>query len=141
MKTFTAISLAPVILAFGCASSTTRATAPAEPRSGLTVDLVASDDTAEATFPARISSPTTPRAANLLASRVVAELGGEARAALKLCVDGRGRVSKADVASSSGMTELDQVFVEEARTWRYQPLAVDDASVCRQVDIEYRVVR
>jgi len=142
MKTLAALTIAPLCVLAGCASSMSRDnTLPGEPSSGVTADLESTGDGAAPSFPARIESPETPREANRLPSRVVAELGGEARADLKLCVDGSGRVATVAIARSSGIDELDEVFTDEARTWRYQPLAARDATVCQKVEIAYRVAR
>ncbi len=139
MKTIAALTIAPLCILAGCASSMSPGrTATAEPRSGLSVDLEITDAAAPS-FPQRIATAATPRRANQLATRVVAELGGQARADLQLCVDAAGRVTKADVARSSGIGELDAVFATEARSWRYQPLAATDATVCQKVEIAYRV--
>jgi TonB family protein len=98
-----------------------------------------SDDAVPATFPARLTQPETPRAANRLANRVTAELGGEARADLRLCVGGDGAVTSAKIASSSGIAELDAAFLKEAESWRYEPLAAADKTACQKVEISYRV--
>jgi TonB family protein len=128
------------IPAAACAtSSASRGPAVAsEASSGMHVDMT-SEDAAEATFPARLTQPATPRAANRVAHRVTAELGGIARADLRLCVGGDGAVTSATVANSSGIDELDAAFVDEAKSWRYEPLAASDKSACQKVEISYRV--
>ena len=138
MKNF-AIAFA-FLPAAACASSSA-ARGPdvaSEAPSGLQVDMV-SDDAAPATFPARLTQASTPRAANRLAHRVTAELGGEARADLRLCVGGDGTVTSATIANSSGIEALDAAFVDEAKTWRYEALLAADKSACQKVEISYRV--
>ncbi len=129
-----------IIPAAACASSSaTRGPSVAtEPRSGLQVDLVVEDAT-NPSFPARLTTPVAPRSADRLSHRVTSELGGQARAHLRLCVGGDGAVSSAAVARSSGITALDAAFVDEARSWRYEPLAARDATACQHVEISYRV--
>jgi TonB family protein len=138
MKHF-AIAFLVLPFAACAASSTTRGTDVAtEPSSGMHVDMT-SDDAAPATFPARLNQPSTPRAADRLAPRVVAELGGEARADLRLCVGGDGSVTSAKIAHGTGIDELDAAFVSEAQSWRYEPLAAADKVACQKVEISYRV--
>lgn len=112
----------------------------AEPRSGapLALTTVETDATAPS-FPARLTAATTPAAADRLAHRVQTELGGVARADLKLCVDGTGAVTDAKVVRGSGIDALDAAFVDAARAWRYQALAIPSASACQKVQIDYRV--
>lgn len=116
---------------------------PTEPRAGTTLDLTATVDAdaaaTRATFPARLTATAAPAAADRLAHRVQAELGGIARADLHLCVDGAGAVTSASVVRGSGIDALDAAFVDAARAWRYQPLAAPAASACQKVEIDYRV--
>jgi TonB family protein len=134
-----AIAFAFLPVAACATTSTTRGPEVAtEASSGLDVDMT-SEDAADATFPARLTQPTTPRAADRLAHRVTSELGGVARADLRLCVGGDGNVTSATVAHSSGIDALDAAFVDEARSWRYEPLAAIDKQACQKVEISYRV--
>lgn len=134
-----AIALALVPVTACATSSTTRGPDVAsEATSGTQVDMI-SEDAAEATYPARLTQPETPRAADRLAHRVTAELGGEARADLRLCVGGDGTVTSAKIARGTGISELDAAFVDEAKGWRYEPLAASDRSACQKVEISYRV--
>lgn len=134
-----ALSLAFVPVAACASTSATRGPDVAsEATSGMHVDM-ASEEAAPATFPARLTQPQTPRAADRLAHRVNAELGGLARADLRLCVGGDGAVTSATIATSSGIDALDAAFVDEAKSWRYEPLAVADKSACQKVEISYRV--
>lgn len=114
-----------------------------EGRTGTTLELVASaetsSDVAQATFPARLTATASPAAADRLAHRVSAELGGAARADLQLCVDGAGTVTRAEVVRGSGIAALDAAFVDAARAWRYEPLAAPSATACQKVEIAYRV--
>lgn len=129
-----------IIPAVGCASSAASrgTTAAEEPRSGIELDLVASDATPPS-FPARLTEASTPRAADRLAHRIQVELGGAARADLRLCVGGDGAVTSATVARGTGIEALDAVFVDEAKTWRYQALAAPAAQACQKVEISYTV--
>jgi TonB family protein len=136
MKNF---ALALVLIPAGCAAtSATRDGVAVEPKAGTHVDMVAGEATAPS-FPARLTEAHTPRAADRLSHRVSVELGGEARADLRLCVGGDGGVTEASVARSSGIAALDNAFVDEARSWRYEPLAAPDATACQNVEISYRV--
>lgn len=132
-----ALVIVPVV---GCASSSaSRGSLVAdEPRSGIEVDLVPGAAVTP-TFPARLTAAETPRAADRLAHRVRSELGGQARADLRLCVGGDGTVASATVAQGSGIAALDDAFVAEARSWRYEPLAAPDATACQKVEISYVV--
>lgn len=109
--------------------------APTAPRLDLTVD----DASATPSFPARLSSPTAPRAADRVAARVVAELDGRARTDVRLCVGGNGAVTNVALVRGSGIDELDAALLAEARSWRYQPLAIASATVCQKVEIGYTV--
>ncbi len=134
-----AIAFAFLPVAACATTSTTRGPEVAtEASSGLEVDMT-SADAVEATFPARLTQPATPRAADRLAHRVTSELGGLARADLRLCVGGDGNVTSATIASSTGITELDAAFVDEAKSWRYEPLAAVDRQACQKVEISYHV--
>lgn len=139
----TSIKLAVVALALipvaGCAASAMeRGTdLTAEPRAGVRLGLIATESATEPSFPARLTAPTTPMAADRLAHRVRAELGGHARADLQLCVGGDGAVTTAEVVRGSGITALDAAFLADARTWRYQPLAAPSATACQKVEIAY----
>lgn len=137
MKHFV-LALAFLPAAACAASSATRGSDVAAAPSGMHVDM-SSEDAVPATFPARLNQPSTPRAADRLAPRVVAELGGEARADLRLCVGGDGSVTSAKIAHGSGIDELDAAFVTEAQSWRYEPLAAADKTACQKVEISYRV--
>ncbi len=138
MKTL-AIALAFLPAAACAGASATRGPdVSSEPRAGLDVNLV-EDEATSPSFPARLTQPSTPRAADRLAHRVTSELGGEARADLRLCVGGDGSVASASVARSSGIEALDAAFVDEARSWRYEPLAASEAKACQKVEISYRV--
>ena len=137
MKNF-AFAIAFLPVAACAASSAARGPdVAAEAPSGVRVDMVA-DDAAPPSFPARLTQPATPRAADRLAHRVTAELGGEARADLRLCVGGDGSVTSAKVARGTGIDELDAAFIDEAKSWRYEPLAADKTT-CQKVEISYRV--
>jgi len=129
-----------IVPALGCASSSaTRGSLVAdEPRSGIELDLAPGEAVAP-TFPARLTAAETPRAADRLANQVKAELGGQARADLRLCVGGDGAVTSASVARGSGIDALDAAFVDEAKTWRYEPLAAPAATACQKVEISYNV--
>lgn len=131
-----------LVPAAGCATSAfERGTdRSAEPRAGVALELTARDDRGTApSFPARLTEASTPRAADRLAHRVAAELGGHARADLRLCVGSDGAVTSADVVRSTGISALDAAFVSEARSWRYQPLAAADATACQKVEISYNL--
>lgn len=131
-----ALALIPVA---GCAASAIERgpAVAAEPRSGVKLDLIVAESSTEPSFPARLTPPTTPVAADRLAHRVRAELGGQARADLQLCVGGDGAVTAAEVVRTSGITALDAALVADARTWRYQPLAAATATACQNVEIAY----
>lgn len=141
----TSTKLAALVLALvpvaGCAATSLErgADRTAEPRAGLKLDLVATEAATEPSFPARLTTPTAPIAADRLAHRVDVELGGRARADLALCVDGAGAVTSATVVRSSGIDALDAAFAADARTWRYAPLAVPTATACQQVQIDYKL--
>lgn len=134
------IALALALPLAACASTAvTRGPSVAdEPRAGVELDLVATDATT-ASFPARLTEASSPRAADRLAHRVVVELGGNARADLRLCVGGDGAVTSATVARSSGIPALDTAFVDEARTWQYAALAAPSATACQKIEISYTV--
>lgn len=134
------IAVALALPLAACASTTvTRGPSVAdEPRAGIELDLVAGEATAPS-FPARLTEASSPRAADRLAHRVDAELGGQARADLRLCVGGDGSVTSATVARSSGIAALDTAFVDEAKGWRYAALASPSATACQMVEIDYRV--
>jgi TonB family protein len=134
------IALALALPLAACASSAvTRGPAVAdEPHAGIELDMVAGEASTPS-FPARLTEATTPRAADRLAHRVDVELGGHARADLRLCVGGDGSVTQATVARSSGIDALDAAFVAEAKTWRYEALAAPAATACQKVEISYRV--
>lgn len=134
------IALALALPLAACASTAvTRGPSVAdEPRAGVELDLVAGEATT-ASFPARLTEASSPRAADRLAHRVDVELGGTARADLRLCVGGDGAVTSATVARSSGIAALDTAFVDEARTWRYEALAAPTATACQKVEISYTV--
>ena len=131
------LAVALVPLAACAASSTGRGPEVASPqRSGLAIALVA-DDAARPSFPRRLTAADT-RGADRLAHRVAAELGGQAHARLRLCVGGDGAVTSAELARGSGIAELDAALVDEARRWRYEPLALASATACQQVELSYR---
>jgi TonB family protein len=134
------IALALALPLAACASSAvTRGPSVAdEPRAGTQLDLVTGEAT-NPSFPARLTEASTPRAADRLAHRVDVELGGQARANLRLCVGGDGSVTSATVAKSSGIDALDAAFVDEAKSWRYAALASPEATACQKVEISYTV--
>ncbi len=134
------VAAALVFLPAACASTaTTRGpSTPDESRAGIELVLVDSDAT-QPSFPARLTEARTPAAADRLAHRVRAELGGEARADLRLCVAGDGSVASASITDSSGIEALDEVFVDTARNWRYEPLAAAGETACQKVEISYVV--
>ncbi len=136
------IALALALPLVACASSAvTRGPAVSDgTRTGGELELVAGSASTP-TFPARVTEPATPRAADRLAHRVNVELGGTARADLRLCVGGDGNVTSATVARSSGIDALDAAFVDEAKSWRYQSLAAADQTACQKVEISYVVAR
>jgi len=90
---------------------------------------------------ATASRPTAqpaPRAADRFAHRVAAELGGHARADLRLCVGRDGAVTDAAVVRTSGIAALDQALLADARTLRFQPRPARAADACRRVGVVYR---
>lgn len=138
MKIFAAIALAPLCILSGCASSLERSAIPAEPRSGLRIELTATT-AASPVLPERVTEVRTPPRANRFAHLVAAMPDGVARTGLVLCIDGSGRVSKSEIATSSGISELDRVFHDDSRTWRYRPLAIRTSTACHDVEIVYQV--
>jgi TonB family protein len=134
------IALALALPLFACASTAVnRGPAVAdEPRAGIELDLVAAEATTPS-FPARLTAVSSSPAADRLAHRVEVELGGQARADLRLCVGGDGAVTSASVAESSGIAALDAAFVDAARGWRYEALAAPTATACQKVEISYTV--
>jgi TonB family protein len=134
-----ALALA-IVPAVGCASTSTNRgpSVPDGSSSGVELVIVDGDATAP-TFPARLTPASAPSANRQLAHRVNVELGGVAHADLRLCVGGDGSVTSASVVSTSGIEALDSAFVDEARGWRYAPLAADDATACQKVEISYVV--
>jgi|GEM_PF-4331443 len=135
-----ALALA-LLSATGCAATAMERgpTSATETRASVALEL---DVTASATgpsFPARLTRATTPRAADRLAYRVAAELGGRARADLNLCVGGTGAVTSVEVVRPSGISALDAAFLADARAWRYAALAAPAATACQKIEIAYNV--
>lgn len=87
---------------------------------------------------ARTAAQPTPRAADRFAHRVAAELGGHARADLRVCVGDDGAVTDASVVRSSGIAALDHALLADARTLRFQPRPARAADACRRVGVVYR---
>ena len=86
----------------------------------------------------RPTTPPAPRAADRFAHRVTVELGGHARADLRVCVGGDGAVTDAAVVRTSGLAALDQALLADARTLRFQPRPARAADACRRVGVVYR---
>ena len=86
----------------------------------------------------RTAAQPTPRAADRLAHRVTSELGGHARADLRVCVGDDGAVTDASVVRTSGIAALDRALLADARTLRFQPRPARAADACRRVGIVYR---
>ena len=61
-------------------------------------------------------------------------------AAVKLCVDGTGKVSAAKLLRSSGLPRYDDKILREVKTWTYRPVLADGqaAEVCTSVVFIYR---
>lgn len=86
----------------------------------------------------RTAAQPSPRAADRFAHRVTAELGGQARADLRVCVGGDGAVTDASVVRTSGIAALDRALLADARTLRFQPRPARAADACRRVGVVYR---
>lgn len=58
-------------------------------------------------------------------------------ARVRLCIDGAGAVTRADVVESSGMAAYDALILGHVRKWRYQPYVLDGAGmpICTNVRI------
>jgi TonB family protein len=136
MKTIKAFALALVPVA-GCLATTEGAGVATEEPGSMEVILM-TDEAAAPSMPERLTA-AAPRASRRLAHQVDVEVGGLARANLKLCIDGEGAVTSATVARSSGIAAFDDVLVDAARAWRYERLAASDAHECHVVQISYRV--
>ncbi|MBK9036943.1 MAG: TonB family protein [Myxococcales bacterium] len=126
------LALAPIA---GCATTKARST----PAPRVAEAALVADDGVAPTFPTRLTRPSTPRAADRLAHRVAAELGGRARADLRVCVGGDGAVTDAAVVRTSGIAALDRALLADARTWRYQARAARTAPACQRVGIDYKL--
>jgi TonB family protein len=137
MKTINVLALALVPVT-GCLATTGGATVAAEDPSSMEVVLI-TDEAAAPSIPERLTAAAAPATNRRLVHQVDVELGGLARANLKLCVDAAGGVTSATVARSSGIAAFDDVLVDAARAWRYEPLAASDAHECHVVQVSYRV--
>lgn len=134
-----ALALA-IVPALGCASTNTTRGPSVPDGSSSGVELVIVDgDATGPTFPARLTPAAAPTANRQLSHQIRTELGGQARADLKLCIGGDGAVTSADVMETSGIEALDAAFVDEAKSWRYAPLAAADENACQTVQISYVV--
>ena len=128
------------VLSIGCAATEyQRSSLPEGSGSAPRLELTVDDASAAPSFPARITEPSAPAAADRLAARLVADQGGRARTDVRLCVAGDGAVADVSLVRSSGIDSLDDALIAEARTWRYQPLALASATVCQDVAIAYNV--
>jgi TonB family protein len=58
---------------------------------------------------------------------------------VRLCIDGSGSVTRADVVESSLIAAYDEQILANVRTWRYQPYVLDGAAtpVCTTVRIKF----
>ncbi len=141
IKLVSATVLALVSTAGCAATEYERSSLPGEAHTAPRLDLSLGADSAAPSFPARVSAVAAPRAADRLAPRVRAELAGKARTDVRLCVGGDGAVTDVALVRASGIAELDAALLAEARTWRYQPLALASATVCQQVAIGYTILQ
>jgi TonB family protein len=137
MKTINAFALALVPLA-GCLATAGGAGVATDEPSDMEVVLI-TEEAAAPSLPALLTPAVAPAANRRLVHQVDVELGGLARANLRLCVDAAGGVTSATVARSSGIAAFDDVLVDAARAWRYEPLAARDAHECHVVTVSYRV--
>lgn len=138
MKAIDVLWLAMVPVA-GCLSTTESGPLAAEEPTDMEIVLVTEEAVISPSTPSRLAPATAPRASRRLVHQVETELGGLARANLRLCIGGDGAVTSATVARSSGIAAFDDVLVTAARAWRYEPLAAPDANACHVVKISYRV--
>jgi TonB family protein len=129
------LALVPVT---GCLSTTDGGTLAAEEPSYMEVVLV-TDESAAASIPQRAAPAAAPQASRRLVHQVDVELGGRARADLRLCVGGDGGVTSAAVIRSSGIAAFDDALLTAARDWRYVPLAAPEAQACHVARVSYRV--
>lgn len=125
------------VLSVGCASTEYGgSTLPAEPHMAPQLDLVLEDTGARPSVPARVSPASAPALDRTLSNRVLAEQGGRAEAALRVCVGTDGAVTDVAIARSSGLAALDAQLAASARSWRYAPVA---STVCHQATVGYVV--
>jgi TonB family protein len=128
------------VLATACASSGLGGnTLPGAPHTTPQLDLVLEDTGARPTFPARLGDAHAPALGHRLDNQILVEQGGRAETAVRLCVGADGAVADVALVRSSGLAALDAALIAEARSWRYQPLAVASATVCHQAAIGYSV--
>jgi TonB family protein len=124
----------------GCASTELgRPAAPGGVHTAPQLDLVLEDTAARPSFPARLSAPTAPDLGHRMNGQVLVELDGRAETGVRLCVGGDGGVTDVAITRSSGLAALDAALAEQARGWRYQPLAVASATSCHAATIRYIV--
>ncbi len=66
--------------------------------------------------------------------------GKDVTAAVKLCVDGTGKVSSVKLLRSSGLPGYDQKILREMKTWTYRPVLAEGqaAEVCSVMTFIYR---